>query len=96
MCYHLVLLQVLVSAVMLLHYAWPQLPNWWVFSSNDSFYPMWFLDCWRFSLEVIWGRSPLKSKLNIFLEDPAVVVAGLFKNMFIILNCVVQSVHVIS
>ena len=47
------------------------------FSWNDSFlFPGGFLDYWRFSLEVIWGQSPLKFRLNNF-EDPVVARADI-------------------
>ena len=45
------------------------------YACNDSFFPTWFLDYWSFSLEVIWGQSPLKSRLNIF-EDPIVAASS--------------------
>ena len=64
-------IQVLVSSALLPQLCYPD----GFFISDDSFFPKWFLDYRSFSLEVIWGQSPLKSRLNIF-RDPTVAASS--------------------
>ena len=67
----------------------------WVFSSNDSFlFPCGFLDYWRFPLEVIWGRSPLKSRLNNFCRPCCGYRTDIVDGTYNLKAVVVQSVHV--
>ena len=56
------------------------------FSSNDFLFPCDFLDYRRFSLEVFWGQSPLKSRISN-REDLAVASTDILKCVCKELTC---------
>ena len=64
-------IQVLVSSALLPQLCYPD----GFLSPMIPFFPKWFLDYRSFSLEVMWGQSPLKSRLNIF-RDPTVAASS--------------------